>query len=452
METSNYISSLAKINYRYKLHVESQETFPVREEEEMYSCDVVIQCLLENNKSSTYTSLRPKHEQINNSQQVCHKQQQQYTQKPSYIPRLSLEPRTWIQVFQTNCTNKLQSWQHYTIPFELLLYYSCKYNNRRVLETLKRRLSEMNFIRLLHYVAYFNRVELLEWIYTNANKLIVIDAASHTSNNGTWQPIYTDHVYAGYCAAICDVCGGDLTLKNITKTINTKFIKQNKTLRNMFGLKLEYQKEPIVDTTLGTCVLVERGGIDRNLPKRIRSKFGVFFYACVSRNMDYINVIIDCNKDTMSKYTGTIGACIGGHLDLAMTNLVRWGTCVEDGFKYACKFGHLHLVQFLIEKGPDNYVVGLYKAAKQGHLPIVQYLAKITTFTFRQWFLALCKASLHRHANVIEWILVCKNELVGYTYYAIGGDHFAGDNYLVKKIILEKFKKELDTHNGNFTL
>jgi hypothetical protein len=71
---------------------------------------------------------------------------------------------------------------------------------------------------------------------------------------------------------------------------------------------------------------------------------------------------------------GLIGACLGGHKDLAELMITKGAKNLDNGLRYACERGHEDLAELMIAKGADKFDWGLEGACEGGHKDLAELM------------------------------------------------------------------------------
>lgn len=109
------------------------------------------------------------------------------------------------------------------------------------------------------------------------------------------------------------------------------------------------------------------------ISKGIDNWNGCLSTACQKNNKEMLILALMNGADDWN-YTGFLGACKGGHLEmvqLIMKNKNVNEDTLNEGLEYACKKGYVNLVKFLITIGANNYNHGLISACIGGHKEII---------------------------------------------------------------------------------
>jgi purine nucleoside permease len=111
-----------------------------------------------------------------------------------------------------------------------------------------------------------------------------------------------------------------------------------------------------------------------------------------------------------------LGACRGGHLDLANLMIANGATNWDRGLREACRGGHLDLANLMIANGATNWNRGLHGACRGGHRTLVACMIGKGAST---WNRGLWEACRHGHGDLVS--LMIKK---GATNCVCGRDHF----------------------------
>lgn len=114
-----------------------------------------------------------------------------------------------------------------------------------------------------------------------------------------------------------------------------------------------------------------------------------YYEACVSGDQDMI-AILDCNIHEMgasfqAARDGFVGACYGGHIDLAHTMYLRAQNYLDDpnladrGLRKACRGGHIEMVRFLLDQFHPYFQFCLVKACQSRNMELVNLLLCMTS-------------------------------------------------------------------------
>jgi hypothetical protein len=383
----NSLYALYKIKYRYALHVETEHFINSSKNKTIqYPCDLVITC----NQVETIIK----------------------------TPRLILEPQDTLQVFQTHCKNKLYSLDIATIPRDLLLVYTVKYNERFLLERKPNKtmvpfeLKKCDRLALLYYIGYFNNMDLLAWLLQHGHKHACTSILSKMIDTSAgW-------IYAGICAHLCNTNNTLHTPDDFRKHINNHYTRHSPILALVFKRDQLKRKVPSIDFTPSLWVLAERGLLNNNISKQIKASMTtiedyVFFYLCLGgygSELDYTPFYSSCRD------YGLRGASLGGHLNLVKMFITKYKVLPRYGLEDACRGGHLHVLKYLISqcKGLVGKMDLFEKAASYGHVHVMDYLLEGA-----QWDIAVFQRTLviparRGHYHAIEYILERKPKCLDY--------------------------------------
>jgi hypothetical protein len=72
--------------------------------------------------------------------------------------------------------------------------------------------------------------------------------------------------------------------------------------------------------------------------------------------------------------TGLIGACAGGHKELALLLVQKYSCHPNWGLRGACDSGNKEMALLMIKKGAYNFQVGFEIASVQGHKELIQLM------------------------------------------------------------------------------
>jgi ankyrin repeat protein len=81
---------------------------------------------------------------------------------------------------------------------------------------------------------------------------------------------------------------------------------------------------------------------------------------------------------------GLLGACYGGHLELAKLMIKHGADNFNNGLNWACRNGHLELVNLVIEHGADDFNQGLIAACMGGHLELAKLMIGRGAYSFNR--------------------------------------------------------------------
>jgi hypothetical protein len=100
--------------------------------------------------------------------------------------------------------------------------------------------------------------------------------------------------------------------------------------------------------------------------------------ACMNGHLNIVNILYPFNNNDMINF---YNACMGGNLDIVklMISKVISGTqdtqdVFDDGMLDACIYGHLKIVEFLISLGASDWIRGLRLAGRGGNITIVKLM------------------------------------------------------------------------------
>lgn len=153
-----------------------------------------------------------------------------------------------------------------------------------------------------------------------------------------------------------------------------------------------------------------------------------FIRACRGNHLEIINFLL--SKGANDGQGGINAACKGGHLDLTkyLRKIFPFPLCsLKPAFPFACRSGnmtlvlwimhktrvnvnfglrgavmggHETLIDFLLEKGADDYSNAFLEACSGGHLKLAQKFYRETC----DLNLALSKAKNYGHQNIVLWL------------------------------------------------
>lgn len=98
------------------------------------------------------------------------------------------------------------------------------------------------------------------------------------------------------------------------------------------------------------------------------------------------------------------GACLGGHIDLALSMINQGAHHWKRGMYYACRGGHPYMVELIIENGLHKWMDSELKASK---LPLddPDYIEDPTYKRRHKWDRGLCGACRGGHKELIEMMI-----------------------------------------------
>jgi len=124
--------------------------------------------------------------------------------------------------------------------------------------------------------------------------------------------------------------------------------------------------------------------------------------ACQCGNLDCIKMLIDM-KGKLS--FGFKGACVAGNIGVIEFLIQRGCDNWDDGLECACYGGHLEIAKYMIKKGADDLIRGLVGACCSGSLGIVKMLVescKISAYGLNK---SMAHAAGNGYLNVVEYLV-----------------------------------------------
>ncbi len=80
------------------------------------------------------------------------------------------------------------------------------------------------------------------------------------------------------------------------------------------------------------------------------------YYCCLNGNLEKA---INMGKNDVDYNQGLLGACVGGHLEIAKLMLEKGGKKLNLGLYHACVGGNIDIIELLISKGANRFNRGL---------------------------------------------------------------------------------------------
>jgi hypothetical protein len=118
-----------------------------------------------------------------------------------------------------------------------------------------------------------------------------------------------------------------------------------------------------------------------------------FICACRSGNWDLVMYLISLGRDDWE--LGLYGACFGGHKNLVDFFISKGAIYFDGGLYGACKGGHLHLIKFLISENKSIYRV-MYRKIMYSGIPYGYYI------DLEQAFITACT---YGHIDIVKYML-----------------------------------------------
>lgn len=125
----------------------------------------------------------------------------------------------------------------------------------------------------------------------------------------------------------------------------------------------------------------------------------LLYFSCKGGNLDIIHLWIEHEVDLN---IGLQGACNGGHRDIIEYMIQKGANDFNCGLLYGtCSGGHLDIAEYMIELGASEFDYGLEGACESGHLDLAEYMIQKGANKFED---ALSIALQNRHPRVIKML------------------------------------------------
>jgi hypothetical protein len=125
--------------------------------------------------------------------------------------------------------------------------------------------------------------------------------------------------------------------------------------------------------------------------------------AMAARNGDRLSIIRSiCDTNYLLLNWGLIGACQGGHRDLAELMITKGARGIDSGLYFTCREGHEELAKLMIIKGAKSFDKSIYFACQRGYEELVNLMIMNGADNFNYGLQGACQGG---HKNLIDLMI-----------------------------------------------
>ncbi len=169
-----------------------------------------------------------------------------------------------------------------------------------------------------------------------------------------------------------------------------------------------------------------------------RPKWGrVLLYAAMAGSVKMVNFIIEKGADNYNEALWR--ASDYGHLDVAKLLIEKGANSYNYAMAHGAEIGHMEMVNFMLEKGADDYSTAMVYAARGGHMEIVKMMIeREPNCYFKMGMYWAARSGKNGHREIVELMMEKGANYHGETMKVLTEDRFDD----VRKSILRVFAYE----------